>query len=291
MKRKSYKMARVLIASFSQTGSTKKVADLIAKGLHSSNWEITHFNISGNDMPNLDQYDIIGIGSPTYFFRPPFIVMDFVNNMDGLGNKSTFVFVTHGTHTGNCGNWIRKTLIRKGSKDLGYFNSFGEDYWLGYIKRGVLFSPGSPSNEELESAKQFGKTLISRYDDQNLEVESFDPSTPAMYSFERMLVARPFAKLMYSKTFRASKECDNCGLCIKKCPNNNISENKSGKLKWSSNCMLCATCELVCPKDAVHSAFDWMIFAPFMNYNIRKSKKKEIPFAGVEHSGGKTHHI
>jgi flavodoxin len=29
-------MARVLIASFSQTGSTKKVADLIAKGLHSS---------------------------------------------------------------------------------------------------------------------------------------------------------------------------------------------------------------------------------------------------------------
>jgi Fe-S-cluster-containing hydrogenase component 2 len=106
-----------------------------------------------------------------------------------------------------------------------------------------------------------------------------------------MLMARPFAKLMYSKTFRASNACDHCGLCIKNCPNNNISEDKNGKLKWGSNCMLCASCELVCPKDAVHSAFDWSIFAPFMSYNIRKSKKKQIPFAAVEHAGGKTQHI
>lgn len=284
-------MARALIASFSQTGSTKKVADLIAKGLQSSNCKVTHFDISRNDMPRLDQYDIIGIGSPTYFFNPPFIVMDFVKNLDGLRNKSTFVFVTHGTHKGNCGNWIRKSLKRMGSDDLGYFYTYGEDYWIGYVKRGVLFSPGAPSSEELESAEQFGKKLISRYDNQDLEVESFDSSTPAIYGFERMLLARPFAKLMYSKTFGAGKECDNCGICIKKCPINNISENAKGKLKWGSDCMLCATCELVCPKDAVHSAFDWMIFAPFMSYNIRKSKKKDIPFASVEHSGGKTHHI
>lgn len=284
-------MARVLIASFSQTGSTKKVAEQIAKGLQFSNWEITHFNISGNDMPKLENYDIIGIGSPTYFFRPPFVVMDFVQKLDGLKNKSTFVFVTHGTHKGECGNWLRKSLLRKGSVDLGYFNTFGEDYWLGYIKRGVLFSSGSPSTEELESAEQFGRTLFSRYEGENIEVESFDPSTPAMYSLERMLVARPFAKFMYSKTFHATKECDNCGHCVNKCPNKNISENRKGKLKWGSNCMLCATCELVCPKDAIHSAFDWIIFTPFMNYNIRKAKSKNIPFAKVEHSGGKTHKI
>jgi ferredoxin len=178
--------------------------------------------------------------------------------------------------------------MRKGSVDLGYFKSFGEDYWLGYIQRGILFSPGSPSVRELDSAEEFGKALISRYDEQNPLVESFDPSTPAMYSVERMLVARPFAKLMYSKAFRAGKECDSCGICIKKCPIDNISAKKNGKPKWNTNCMLCASCELVCPKDAVHSAFDWMIFAPFMNYNIKKSKKKEIPFVAVKHSGGKT---
>jgi flavodoxin/Pyruvate/2-oxoacid:ferredoxin oxidoreductase delta subunit len=284
-------MKKILIASFSQTGSTRKVADLIAKGLNSSDCEITHHNISGSDIPNIETYDIIGIGSPTYFFRPPFIVMDFVNKLAGLKNKSSFVFISKGTHSGDCGNWIRRTLIRKGSRDLGYFKSYGRDYWLGYIKRGVLFSPDSPSEKELASAEEFGKALINRYSDANMIVEPFDPSTPVMYGIERMLVARPFAKLMYSKTFRASSECNSCGICIKKCPVSNISEKKDGTPKWNSNCMLCATCELICPKDAVHSAFDWMIFTPFMRYNIRNSKKKQIPYSFVEHSGGKTHVI
>jgi flavodoxin len=43
-------MIKVLIASFSQSGSTKKIADLIAAGLNSSKCEITHFAISGNEL-------------------------------------------------------------------------------------------------------------------------------------------------------------------------------------------------------------------------------------------------
>ena len=281
-------MTKVLIATFSQTGSTKKIADQIAKGLNSSNCEITHFRISENNLPNLEEYDIIGIGTPTYFFRPPFVVKDFAQNLKGLENKSSFVFILHGTHQGDCGNWIRRKLKTKGSKDLGYFRSFGIDYWLGYIKRGVMFSPDSPTEAELSSAEKFGGKIVKRFTDQNPNVEPFDPSTPLMYGIERMLVARPFAKLMYSKTFRADNNCDNCGICIKKCPINNITEMNNGKLKWHSNCLLCATCELSCPKDAIHSAFDWIIFAPFMYYNIRKSKNKQIPYANVKHSDGKT---
>lgn len=281
-------MAKVLIAAFSQTGSTKKIADQIAKGLNSSNCEVTHLRISGDNLPNLEEYDIIGIGTPTYFFRPPFIVKDFVHNLKGLQNKSSFVFILCGTHQGDCANWIRRKLKNKGSKDLGYFRSYGVDYWMGYIKRGVMFSPDSPTKAELSSAEDFGNKIALRFSKQNQNVESYDPSTPMMYGMERMLVARPFAKLIYSKTFRVDKNCDNCGVCIEKCPINNISENSTGKLKWHSECLLCMTCELSCPKDAIHSAFDWMIFAPFMIYNIRKSKKKQIPFAKVVHSGGET---
>jgi ferredoxin len=232
---------------------------------------------------------MIGVGSPTYFYRPPFVVMDFVNKLGGIQNKSTFVFISYGTHMGDCGNWIRRKLKSKGSKDLGYFTSHGKDYWMGYLKRGVLFSPDSPTEKELSAAEDFGKELTVRYSDSKPLVESFDSPTPAMYGFERMLLARPFAKLMYSKTFRADKKCDACGICIEKCPINNISANNNGQPRWHSNCLLCATCELTCPKDAVHSAFDWIIFAPFMNYNIKKSKKKQVPLARVKHTAGETH--
>lgn len=281
-------MKKVLIATFSQAGSTKEIADQITKGMLSKNCEITHTSISNDKIPNIEEYDILGIGTPTYFFSPPFIVKDFVNNIKGLKNKSSFVFVLHGTHRGDCGNWIRRKLKTKGTKDLGYFASYGANYWMGYIKRGLMFSPESPTETELAEAEKFGKKVSTRFTEQNPEVDTYDPTTPFMYGLERMLVARPFAKLMYSKTFRVDKNCDNCGICIQKCPIQNITKKSNGKLKWLSNCMLCATCELSCPKNAIHSAFDWLIFAPFMNYNIRASKNKKIPYANVEHSGGQT---
>jgi len=86
-------------------------------------------------------------------------MIDFVKSLQGLKKKYSFAFISYGTQSGDCGNWIRRTLIRKGSRDLGYFKSFGRDYWSGYIKKGVLFSPDSPSTEELASAEEFGKAL------------------------------------------------------------------------------------------------------------------------------------
>lgn len=283
-------MTKVLIATFSQTGSTKRIADQIAKGLISSNCEVTHFSISesNNDTPDLKDFDIVGIGSPTYFFRPPFIVDDFIKNLNGLENKASFVFILHGTNQGDCGNKIRRELKNKGTKDLGYYRSFGADFWIGYIKRGTLFSPNSPNEQDLLAAENFGKTIAKRFNDKNIHIEDKDPATPFMYGMERLFVARPLAKFMYSKTFRANKNCDNCGICVKKCPVDNISENNKGKLKWESKCLLCATCELSCPKDAIHSALDWMIFTPFMLYNISNSKNKNIPFMNVTHAKGKT---
>jgi len=281
-------MIKVLIATFSQTGSTKKIADQIANGLITSNLDVTHLKITKDANPDLREYDIIGIGSPVYFFRPPFIVADFVMNLKGLDNKASFVFILQGTNQGNCGNWMRKELVKKGSRDLGYFKSSGADYWIGYIKRGTMFSPDSPTIQELSAAESFGKMVATRFTDQAQPIEKFDPPTHLMYRIERFLVARPFAEIIYSKTFYTDKNCDNCGICIERCPVTNIQENKKGKLNWGSNCMLCATCELSCPIDAIHSALDWIIFSPFMYYNIIRSKNKKVPFANVTHKNGKT---
>lgn len=279
-------MTKVLIASFSQYGSTKKIADQITQGLKSKDYDVTNISIIENKIVDLTEYDIIGIGTPTYFFRPPFIMMDFVKNLKGLENKSFFVFILYGTIQGDSGNWIRRELIKKGGKDLGYFKSTGPDYWIGYIKRGFMFSNLSPTVQELKSAEIFGKAISSRFTDKLGNTEVFDPSAPFIYRVEKFLVSRSFAKSIYSKTFRVDKNCDNCGICVKKCPIDNISQD-NGKLKWQSNCLLCATCELSCPKDAIHCAFDWGIFSPFMAYNI-KHAKRNIPFVNVTHKKGKT---
>jgi ferredoxin len=206
--------------------------------------------------------------------------------MKGLANKSAFVFITYGTIQRSCGNDILNQLQEKGAFNLGYFKSQGADYWIGYIKRGYLFSPDSPNAMDLNSAENFGKIVAARYTD-NIQVPfRFDRAIPWMYHVEKMLVARPMAKI-YSKMFSVDNNCNNCGICIKSCPVGNITEN-NGKPAWHSNCLLCASCELSCPNDAIHSAFDMNTFAPFMNYNIKHALRRNTPYRKVSHKNGKT---
>ena len=284
-------MPKALVARFSQTGTTAQVAESIARGLGSAGWQVDLHDIAADGVPGLDGYELLGVGTPTYFYRPPFVTQDFVRALPDLDGLASFVFVLHGTTQGDCGNWIRKRLQRKGAADLGYFHCFGADYWLGYMQRGYLFSPDSPTDAELASAEEFGGTVAARHGKEAPGVEALDGPTPLMYGLERLLVNRLSARLMYSKTFRVDGNCDGCGICVSACPVHNITARENGKPRWHSNCLLCATCELKCPQDAIHSALDWVVFAPFMNYNIKRAVKELYPYVQIEHARGKTRRI
>jgi flavodoxin/Pyruvate/2-oxoacid:ferredoxin oxidoreductase delta subunit len=282
------KKAKVLLAYFSQSGTTRKIAEQIAQGFRIAEWETVYYNINNGPMTNIDEYDIIGIGTPTYYFRPPFHVSDFINKLPDLNGKSSFVFILHGTKQGDSGNIIRKRLKKLYAQDLGYFHCGGTDYYLGYVKKGYLFSPNLPGEYELSSAREFGKTLSRRYDSGIIQLENYDRPAAPMYKIERALTNRIFTKYFYSKLFHADKNCTNCNICVKNCPTENISIVNKRKPVWHSNCLLCGYCAMNCPEEAVHSPFDWAIFAPFMNYNIRTASRASIPHVKVVHTKGET---
>ena len=270
-----------LIATFSQTGTTTRIAERIAAGLRASGWQVDLLDISPGASPDLRGYDLLGIGTPTYFYRPPFIVRDFAHTLPALDGLASFVFCLHGTHQGDCGNQIRAQLRTKGTRDLGYFLSFGADYWQGYLRQGVLFSPDAPTEEELAEAEVFGGTLARRYADPALAVEPYDPPTPLVYALERALTSRPLARLLYSRTFYADAQCNSCGTCVRKCPVGNITFDTDKRPRWHTECLLCTTCAMACPQEAIHSAVDWPIVAPILRYNVWRGKKT-YPYARLD---------
>lgn len=279
---------KVLIATFSQTGNTIRIADEISKGLHSMGCEVNYHSINGKQPPDLSDFDIIGIGTPVYFFRPPFIVSDFVNSLPDLRGKSFFVFTLYGTLPGDTGNYIRRKLRKKHARDVGYFRCHGADYFIGYVKRGYLFSPDAPSNYEIVSAQRFGKVVIWRYESTIGETEKYDPYINPVYAVERFTTSRKSSKYLY-KLFKVNDQCNSCGICISSCPNRNITADPDTlRPVWHDQCLLCATCELKCPRDAITSAFDLRILSPFMDYNIYMARRKKIPYARVRHAQGKT---
>lgn len=85
------------------------------------------------------------------------------------------------------------------------------------------------------------------------------------------------------------KKCSLCGLCSTLCPVRNIRENKAGYPIWGRDCLMCFTCEMECPEEAITSLQSSWIFRPFMTYNVRKaSQDPSISHVRVTHRGGRT---
>jgi flavodoxin len=61
----------VLIICFSQTGNTRKLADRISKGIVDSGKRCRIIEMKHARIDEIPNYDLIGIGTPTFFYREP----------------------------------------------------------------------------------------------------------------------------------------------------------------------------------------------------------------------------
>lgn len=113
-------MPRALILYFSQGKTTKKIASVISKGLESEGLSVDLYDITQDTPPEMTDYDVVGIGSPVYVFRPPFNVMEFLKSLPNLNGLPFFCFILHGTLSGATGNILREHLTLKGGKEIGY---------------------------------------------------------------------------------------------------------------------------------------------------------------------------
>ena len=281
-------MPKSLVVYYSQGGTTTRIAESIAEGLRAAEYEVQLHNIKDGQPPDPRNYDILGIGSPTYYFRPPFNVIEYLNGLPDLVGKSFFVFVLHGTYSGDTGNIIRRTLERKGAREIGYSRCLGADYFLGYLKRGYLFSPHHPQAKEVAQAEIFGREVTAYHASKPYVKPEYDASPAIIYRLERFLINRFMVRQMYSRLLWVHAEKGSaCGLCMKLCPTRNISADSEGRPIWGRNCLLCFTCEMKCPLNAINSPITWRLFWPFMVYNtLRASRDPSLDRVPVVHHSG-----
>ncbi len=283
-------MSKCLIVYLSQGGTTSTIAASVAKGLRSRTTDVTLHNLKDGPPPDPAAFDILGIGTPVYAWRPPFMVSDYLNNLPDLSGKPVFVFLLHGAYSGDAGSIVRRRLERKGGKEIGYSRYRGADLFLGYLRRGYLFSPDNPKPEETSQAEQFGQGVAAHFAGKAYAKPEYDAPPAVIYRIERFLINRLFVRLLYSRLFRVNrKKCNACGICKKLCPMKNISGDEQGWPRFGRNCMLCFSCQMKCPQDAITAPVTWFMFWPFMVYNtMAASRDAAIEHARVVHARGKT---
>ena len=261
---------KAAIVYFSQKGTTEKVAECIANGIKKHGIETDTFNIVHNQPHDVSRYDCLGIGTPVYIQRPVLPIMDYIRSLPDSSEKPFFTFVTYGGDPGDCVKRLHKALEKKNGVDAGNFLCRGANHFLGFRKRRILFAPNNPTQEELTKAFDFGCTISNRLLKGDLTENKYEGETNAVYRIERFHTSKPFTKV-YSLLFNVDRnKCVQCGKCGSVCPTNNISASPP---LWGRNCILCGMCELECPQQAIGSVLDWFVFAPFIQFNIRKIKQ------------------
>jgi flavodoxin/ferredoxin len=270
-------LASAIVVYYSVSGTTHRVADGIAQGLADGGVDCELHDLRAAPVPELKQFDIVGVGSPVHYYRLPEPVSDALKTLGSLDGVSSFSFVTHSTYRGNAQNTLRRALSRAGATEVGAFTSFGEGLFLGYLRQGYLFAPGHPDSSDLERAREFGIGVAEAHHELKAggpppRAPAFDPATGPVYVVERALTAPALAHSVHSRFFHADpKSCSRCGRCAHDCPTGNISYTRGQVPSWGRDCILCATCVVVCPSAAVRCPLDWAVFAPFYAYNVRQA--------------------
>ena len=279
---------KCLIVYFSQTNSTKIIAESIGSAIKDLSWDVELINIKYDKIENIKEYDLIGFGTPVYYYRLPFLVEDYLKSLPDLKNKPVFSFITYGTYYFDVPIKIDNILNDKNTITLGFFSARGADKYLGYLQQGVLFSNNHPNKQEIGEAKTFAKSIIENFTDKTeLDKKLVNNKKNIVYNFESLFTNRLLINNIYSKLFSVNKNCLGCGKCVKKCPQDNISLDNKKTPQWGKNCELCFLCEIVCPVQAINSVVDMKIFQPILNYNVKNGLKDDnIDHIRIEYKDG-----
>ena len=232
-----------MIFCFSGTGNSRYIARRIAQASQDTIMDL-NAKIKANDHMKLQTGSNIIIVAPTYAWRIPRAVSDWLSKTELTGARRIWFVMDCGGEIGNADKYNRrlaqqKRLVYMGTAQIvmpeNYIAMFGAPQAAEARK---IVEKAEPAILNAITCIQAGhvfaalrKSLYDRF--------MSGPVNPVFYRF--------FVK---ADTFRADNRCTGCGQCARKCPLNNI-QIEDGKPVWGKNCTHCMACICYCPMEAI----------------------------------------
>lgn len=234
-----------MILYFTGTGNSRYVAQNIAKDINDEIVSINHLIKQKNKKQLVSKDRPFVFVSPTYAWRLPQVVTEFITTMTYSGSNKVYFIMTCGADTSNSISYIKQLCEDKNWDLKGIAEVIMPDNYI------ALF----PSSDENTAKKiiQRANPLIRQIASDIRNENKFIKIVPSGFKgkIKSGIVNVLFYKLFVNANgFHTTKLCTGCGKCVKLCPLNNIDLNNNIP-HWSNKCTHCMACISCCPSKAI----------------------------------------
>ncbi|MDO4284246.1 MAG: EFR1 family ferrodoxin [Eubacteriales bacterium] len=232
-----------MILYFSATGNNKYIAEKIA--LETREKPVSIVDCIRNNQYEFQDEKLLGIITPTYFWRLPRIVALFLEQIKFSNCEYVFFLASYGTTTGQAGAMSKKIMKKHKQSFDAFYSVIMPDTWTPVFN----LNNDAKVNQWLSEGEHQLQEVINRI--RNRDVGNFiDKKVP------RFIAAFP-SSYMYNterKTRKLSvdiEKCVGCGLCEKKCPVLAIQMVDKKPFWQLDECEMCLGCLHRCPMFAI----------------------------------------
>ena len=235
---------------FSPTGGTRKIALALSDKLS----QLLHISSKIIDLTNLAHRQIIYdfrsdslviLALPVYAGRiPNKLLPDLERCLNGNGKTAIIPVCVYGNRSYD--EALREMLMlaeKHGFVPVGAAAMISQHAFSTHI------SKGRPDSSDFEVLTDFSDKIAEKIlTDQNLTAITYDRDTPIGPYYTPLRADHTPARFLKAKPVTDIEKCNNCGICIQRCPMGSISADNVAEI--SGICIKCQACISVCPTHA-----------------------------------------
>lgn len=236
-------MKKILVIYFSGAGSTKKVANLMCNRLL-HDCEVDIFSIESKEIPNINNYDALIVGTPTYHAIPSKLIMDFFNAISPLAEVvPAFIYNTRGLFSFNTNRALAKVLQAKNIfiiMDVAYRSPASDGSILApFVKRFFEFEKDIEKKIDCDCT-----TFLALLNKENYKFYIPRFQLSSFFNVPNKAIGQRYTAKIYLHEDRCSK----CGKCNMQCPHSAFSSDINDYPIFDSRkCENCYRCVHHCP--------------------------------------------
>lgn len=232
-----------MIIYFSGTGNSRYIAKRIANKLNDNLLNIND-KIKENDTKTINVNERLVIVTPTYAWRIPRIVKDWIVQTEFQGVEKVWFVMDCGGEIGNAAKYNRQLCEKKKFAYMGTVQILMPENYIALFR--------TPEPKKARQIVSDAEPVINGVIEQIEAGQAF--SAPRNNLYDRVM-SGPVNTIFYpffvkANAFHVNEKCISCGKCVKLCPLNNIALEKE-KPVWGKKCTHCMACISYCPSKAI----------------------------------------